>query len=721
METVETVTTPEKSVPDVEITDDLLDLFLFYVDDVCEEKIKELTLQVRFYGLVVCTITVACVIGGVLFLTVSILCFLNNDDDTMDSFEEGKISNGEERYSPSNARQDVSPNSKRNHSSNLNLYRSSTEWLQPIFGLEHSFSSDIEDKDAVNKETRKLTPPSTAARKRAYNHRDVYTSQWDLTKKVKDKALFWRKSRSELGDYPGYESLLDLYTNPTSISVSQGRPENIQQEETNNEVLEDDYSENLCTLKRTTNISSSQFMKARSYSSENISAGIMDCADYTSTRAYSRSSIQKTPQSKSGIYASLEDDTDFQNISLLMEDDEENNNENALEKVTKSTEDYSDIDIDIDKEGLLIKPRECQLRANSKRRTSRSEDNILNSSVKERNMYDSKIHVINMSKIGPTYLHIYLNNVYCGWDDFEKRTKLEIPDSSDTINIKTINRALKCITRRNMNDYKKNKTIDQLRIIRFGFICEKYHELILNDVIKNSGFLGEVIMSEKVDDEIKLEIYQIFYYSFCYESIIQLSFEFVNEVVRCLIISVSSIKNKPGSTLYGDGIRCLHGILCYSNLDDFIGDIFDVCFRDINENGFEVQNTKWELLKLVICEWMSESETLHEIADIFIKLRVKVNRLITEYVEKDNEKFHEFLLIWKMLREYADGADKENVNTGGCDGERKYVDSNAKTVATACTTQISNSGQRKSCNDRVKRRFSRKNEIRRSNGEGIAS
>ena len=288
MESVETVTTPEKSVPDVEITDDLLDLFLFYVDDVCEEKIKELTLQVRFYGLVVCTITVACVIGGVLFLTVSILCFLNNDDDTMDSFEEGKISNGEEQYSPSNARQDVSPNSKRNHSSNLNLYRSSTEWLQPIFGLEHSFSSDIEDKNAVNKETRKLTPPSTAARKRAYNHRDVYTSQWDLTKKVKDKALFWRKSCSELGDYPGYESLLDLYTNFTSIPVSQGDPKNIQQEETNKEVLEDDYSETLHTLKRTANISSSQFMKARSYSSENISAGIMDSAEYTSTRAYSR-------------------------------------------------------------------------------------------------------------------------------------------------------------------------------------------------------------------------------------------------------------------------------------------------------------------------------------------------------------------------------------------------------------------------------------------------
>lgn len=564
---------------------DLLDLFLFYVDDLCEEKIKELSMQIKLYGLISCVVTTAFVLAGLLFFTVWLFTLVGKSDPS-----EGND-----------------------------------------YALEHDFSSDVETSSKKNNDEKLLSKESTI--------KEVYTSKWDLPSKIKEKAMFWKAttSRDSVNDY-GYDSLIDIYANETAdvsrISGSFGAGFKFAGEV-------DDYSN--------MSIGDIHFKKIRSdddfYEDDRLSESTDGIEDYTTARITSKtensfqtfsSAILDTASiADSRSFSSTANLVSFQNISLIADEDEDNEDEDDEDSGygNKIIESYNN---------------------SIGQRVSRSDGDMLSRSGslknKESEISDSKIHTINMSKIGPTYLYVYLNMIYGNWDEFEYQSVLSGNDAvSDKLNEKIIKKILKTLNKRAIDDFRKEKMLEKLEILRFAFITETYHELILKSVMNNVKFLGEVIKDDKVAENVKRDIFQMFHCSFWYESKTPLTFEFAKQLIKNSIDSLSRMN--VDSVGFKDGIRCLHRILVYSNIDDFIGEVFDECFKKVNNLNFEKQNVVWELLKLVICEWMLEADRIEEIKDIYTKLQGNINVLVDEYVEKDNSKYQEFILIWKMLRE----------------------------------------------------------------------
>ena len=562
---------------------DLLDLFLFYVDDLCEEKIRELSMQIKLYGLISCVIATLFVLTGLLFFTVWLFSLVGKTD-----------------------------------SSDGNDYT-----------LEHDFSSDIEISSKKNNDnTHEDKEPVVE---------EIYTSKWDLPIKIKEKAMFWRAtaSRDSVNDY-GYDSLIDIYANEM-VDVSRicgsfgadfksiGEVEDygnmsIGDIHFNKVRSDDDYYDDDRLSESTDGIdeyTTARIASKTDNSLQTFSSAILDTASITGSRSFSST-------------ANL---VSFQNISLIADEDEDEEDEG------NENNGYDDKIID-------------GYNNSNGQRISRSDGNMLSRSAslknKESKISDSKIHSINMSKIGPTYLYVYLNMIYGNWDEFEYRSVLSDNDAvSDKLNEKAIKKILKMLNKRVIDDFRKGKMIEKLEVLRFAFITETYHELILKSVMNNVKFLGEIIRDEKVAENVKCEIFQLFHCSFWYESKTLLTFEFAKQLIKSSIDSLSRMNVE--SVGFKDGIRCLHRILVYSNIDDFIGEVFDGCFREVNNLNFEKQNVVWELLKLVICEWMLEADRIDEIEEIYTKLRGNIEVLMDEYVEKDNSKYQEFILIWKML------------------------------------------------------------------------
>lgn len=541
-------------------------MFLNYLDDVCEDKIKNLSQQVRFYGIITSIISSVLIIAVLLFVTVWFFFFMNSN---------GTIDVENELKAFSNCQ------------------------------MEHSFTSEIVD-NKLN--TSKLIDDENL-HLNSNIHNSIYLPKWDLAKKIKKNALFWKPLYPSFKDY---NSLIDVYQNNSTVN---SQPNSRQ----NSSMINKIQFKPICNSSR----------KSSLQNSLNNDSSL----NYSTAKMFNNSSSELDSISR----VSNNSNDNINDISLINE--ETSNDETGLQ-----------INIgNINNIGSASSGDYNSKKILSALRSSKSEDNYsflqLSSSSNIEN--NSKLHTLNMAKIGPTYLYVYLNIIYGSWEEFEYRSILSGIDFIDRMNDKNAEKLIKLLNKNSINDFKKNKIVNKLKLLRGFFINEKYHEIFLKEIIKNINFLGVVITDFKINELIKSEIFQIFLYSFCYESQTQLTFDFAIILINNMIDSLSSINSN--SICYKDGIRCLHRILVYSDIEDFINVIFESCLCKINEFIIEKQNIIWEILKLVICEWLLEAENLIEINKVFNTLNSKINKLINGYVEKDNEKFHEFLLIWKMF------------------------------------------------------------------------
>lgn len=571
------------------IDDDLLDLFMFYVDDVCEEKIRELSLQIKLYGLISCVVTTVLVLAGLLFFTVGLFSVITKND----------FSNESE------------------------------------YTLEHDFSSDIAASSKTNEDEVSNNDHEDSVVK------EIYTSKWNLPSKIKEKAMFWRAttSRDSCNDY-GYESLIDIYANDMN-GISKPADDLSVNYKSDDEL--DNYSNisfgDIHFRKTRNNEDGNDVETVSTEELDDYATASFDLKMETIEPIVSSAFLDTASITDSKSFSSTTNLVCFQNISLIAEEDEE--------------DDGDDEDSGI--EGGSYSKKALRHNVGSGRKVSKSDEEVLLKSgnmLHESEYTDSRIHSLNLSKIGPTYLYVYLNMIYGNWDEFEYKSVLSGNGAiSEKLNDKIVKRLLEILKRSAIEEFRKEKMKEKLEILRFAYITETYHEFILNNVMNSIQFLCEVIEDQEVSESIKCEIFQIFHCSFWYESKTLLTFEFAKAIIKSMVGSLSLMKvNSDG---FKDGIRCLHRVLVYSNIDDFIGELFDGCFRDVNNETFEKQNIIWELLKLVICEWMLEADKIEEIEEIYEKLVVKIDSLLEGYVEKDNSKYQEFTLIWKMLKGHS--------------------------------------------------------------------
>lgn len=575
----------------IESDDDLLDLFMYFVDDICEDKIKELDLTIKLYGLLSCSITIILTFTGLLLTSIWIFYLINKDNSENES------------------------SSDNNHNN---------KYIDSYF-LEHSFTSDSDKQLEMENDEIK-------------DYKDIYPAKWDIPNSIRKKALFWRANLNpdENLDYKSYNSLIDLYANDTTIQPNQDMIVSNNIDNSNiflpNDFLDDDDILEKC--------SSNEECNSEECNNEEFKSARTGSTTDSIQKSLQTNLIDKSLSIRSSV-DSLETPLNFQNISLI--DDESDHKE--------FVEEY-DIRDDINQPIHILNKSDIDLK--------------LKSIYDDLNIPNSKFYSINMSNCGPQYLIVYLNMIYGSWVEFEQRSMIFNEENSNMVNInklekindKDVKKMIKIINKNSIDEFKKDKIVDKLQTLRIAYITETYHEIILNDIIKNIKFLVKVINNDNVSNQIKCEIYQLFHCSFWYLSEIPLTFDFAESLVNGLINSLCEINSD--STEFKDGIRCLYKILSYSNIDDFIsGGIFDHCFNNINNYNFEKQNIVWELLKLIICEWMIETKNVDDICYIYEKLRTRFNNLIGNYVEKDNIKYQEFLYIWKMLREKSNKSNTD--------------------------------------------------------------
>ncbi|TID30550.1 hypothetical protein CANINC_000904 [Pichia inconspicua] len=578
--------------------EDLLDLLIFYVEDVCDQKIKDLTQQVQIYTLI-CELLISTIAVTWIFYGVKWILGPTNLSEAKKEFfiekSERESNDVEEKLELSS-----SGNSKW-HGGNVT----------PHPKLETRAEMDFPQK------------------------KDIHLPVWDIPKIVKEKALFWKPQSKQ--DYCGYDSLIDFYGDQTQSKLS--------------DIDKVSCVENLQSMSSyNNNMNGTSFRKTNSFSQSDLESDFSCNSDYSTARIASQSSIQKTPvlQSSKTQFEEEEQGIGDLNISLKLKNDlylKECDSTVSQSMVLEDTSDESEDEDNVPNRNF------CKTSENSNdRRKSRSEGSMVLTSPKLLDQPDSMAHTMNMAKIGPTYLYVYMNIMYGNWDEFEYRTLVKDPliyKSREKLHFSELTELLRVIKKRSLHEFKKNGSLSKLESIRFAFNNNKFHNQILNVIIDNVNFLCKVIKHKRFPGAHKLEIYRLFFYSFCFETETQLSFEFASKIINSMIYSLSYLERS--SIEFCDGLRCLHGILCSTNVEDFSGEIFDNCLKDVNSFRFERQSVLWEVLKLVFCEWLLDAETIKDINYINNTLRRKVEQLINGYVEKDNNKFQEFMIIWRML------------------------------------------------------------------------
>lgn len=532
--------------------DELIDLFLYYVDDVYDEKINELTLQIRLYGLVACAVTTLFILIGLLFVTVWLFALTNKvDSEDDEDFE-------------------------NNQSITNNI-------------LEQNFSAVDDDKLSVD----------------TYKDK-IYVSQWDLPIKVKQKAIFWKAPVSTDPDYKDYESVLTLYEKDTEPSHSN---RNSQLDLKDNEYETDNNScLDLASVSRT------------------------DSIQQTVTAFYGKSQTNYTGSS----CISSRSQTKVQNISLIDEEDSSSYNSYDAEDDVS----YDSMNDPVSETEMSVYPSQ-----NFKKLPKSSLPKGYNAIGRELHHTLSYIETVKLSKIGPSYLKQYLNVIYGNDDDFEYCSLLSCPhnDSTITTNDENVHNALEFL---NHKIYiSDEETIEKLKFLRYSYLLPAYQQEILTCIIANLKFLCYILNEKENKDHVKREIFQLFYCTIWCESTVHLPSNFVANIIEEMMISLSYMD--IDASLFKECFRCLEGTIIYFNFDDFESKLFDRIFINVNNYTFERQNIIWECLKLFICQWMLAKVT--EPRDIYKKLKRKVEVIISGYVEKDNLKYHEFLLIWRML------------------------------------------------------------------------
>lgn len=92
---------------------------------------------------------------------------------------------------------------------------------------------------------------------------------------------------------------------------------------------------------------------------------------------------------------------------------------------------------------------------------SKSDEEVLLKSgnmLHESEYTDSRIHSLNLSKIGPTYLYVYLNMIYGNWDEFEYKSVLSGNGAiSEKLNDKIVKRLLEILKRSAIEEFRKEK------------------------------------------------------------------------------------------------------------------------------------------------------------------------------------------------------------------------------------------------------------------------
>lgn len=638
-----------------------MDLFMYYVDDICEQKIRNLNNQLQVYQYSVLTVGLTIAVITLAYLLHKIVGIFRGSLTT-DKLPSLLQAIPKEQV----AKADQKPKPKWNSK----------------FGPESVY--DLQ------------SPPVTSNSAKSVN-KQVYMPRWDIPKAVKDRAMFWKpdlKNRSCLG----YESLLDLYANQTQSNVSNI---NINQRLTR-------PNSRPFSGRPNPDIESIKFQRVRDFSRSDLGSSGYGNSAYSTARIFSNGSIQKTPLNFSQDYKSpnLIPDLDISRDIVAGADDSRGRklfSRSAPTSQVNSSIDVNDYSGSDEQEFVLedesdesekggyqsvgrsIKSKNDQslLDRNETHisKKSKSEDNIALYSTNKAGPPDSMKQTLNLSQIGPTYLYVYMNMIYGNWNDFEERTLVIDPLKSRIQRKATMPELLQhlnIIKKNSISNFKKDSTLLKLESIRFSYMDIKLHETILNVIVENVMFLCKAIKNKKLSGAIKLEVYRLFFYSFGYESSVQLSFDFACRVINGMINSISFL-NKS-SIEYNDGMRCLHGILCCTNVEDFASDIFAKCFNGINNFESEKQDTTWEILKLVICEWMLDADSIDEIKHIYDTLKPKIGGLSSRYVEKDNEKYSEFLLIWNMIKEQSTDVEETNENQVLLNkvGEKKDIDSKGK-------------------------------------------
>ncbi|KAG0674155.1 hypothetical protein C6P40_002479 [Pichia californica] len=564
------------------IEDELMDLFMYYVDDLCDEKIKELDSTIKLYGLLSCGITIGFVFASLLIFSVWIFSVINKGG---------------------------SDNENENENDNDN---EKSDGMYDYF-LEHTFTPPNEEDDIIS---------NVGVNK-------VYTSKWGIPQKIKDKALFWRAISRESAtnvEYNGYDSLIDLYANETSKTSINNDDDDIN--DNDNDDINNNNKLILNELKQNDSLSDCY----------TTATGTETLGDSIQKSFKSGFILSSTPEQENLSDISLDNPLVFQNISLLDEDNDNIDNDDD--------DQHQDI-----RDDIKLSIQSLNKNSFSSDEYEDSSDTKVSDNEIEYNNNNSKFYSYQLSIYGPKYLITYLNKIYGNWDEFEKRVLFSQNEINNENNIgdRNVIKALKILNRKCTEDFRKDKIKKKLKTLRIAYVTETYHEIILHDIMKSDEFLFKVIKDNRVDKFVKFDIFQLFYCSFWYESEIPLTFEFTEKVIISMIEFLSFINNK--CIEYKDGIRSLYDFLSYSNIEDFTeGGIFDECFKDINKYSFEKQNIIWECLKLVICQWMNECKNNNEIKFIYEILSIKINKMIQKYVEKDNCKYQEFLLIWKMLK-----------------------------------------------------------------------
>jgi hypothetical protein len=169
---------------------------LYYVDDLCEEKIKELNLQIRIYEFFVCLVLIFVVaflsvclfkirlVTSIEYPKQDVVKYCDNNEGQIFSTNETEFNNCETK-------------SKSEYKDNENNYK---------FSNFESTESLLSDKNNIS--VFKLE------KNRISNLKNIYSSQHVLSKTIKDTVLPWNSSYIQT-EYEGYDSILDIYASET--------------------------------------------------------------------------------------------------------------------------------------------------------------------------------------------------------------------------------------------------------------------------------------------------------------------------------------------------------------------------------------------------------------------------------------------------------------------------------------------------------------------------
>lgn len=150
----------------INLNDDIINLFLNYVDDMYEEKIKGIHQEIEVYGFIICITALTFLFTGLLSFFVWVFFFLELDT----SIEQDELI---EKF-----------------------YLDSENISMDIFASDAKFCNSATDNKLLL---------------------DNYKLKWNLSKKIKEKAVFWESNISDNeADYSGYDSLLAVYEHGSS-------------------------------------------------------------------------------------------------------------------------------------------------------------------------------------------------------------------------------------------------------------------------------------------------------------------------------------------------------------------------------------------------------------------------------------------------------------------------------------------------------------------------